>query len=166
MSSNFDYSIRLNCPGAVHAKDRNCRAAPRRHIDRPILRDSNTVWISLSWKPSNHSSRCCIDHCEGVSKIFRDVQQLSICRNTDARRISLSRFAFFFFRQNDRLRQRSATILPFVFINDVFITTRCVKLAAIRTERQSKKCGGLLKGLRNSSGSTVEDLDPLFSPAI
>ncbi len=147
---------------------RHGSGAPRRHVDRAVGADHHAIRVPPSRQTLRDAARAHVDDGEGIGEILRDVQAAAVRGErqlrwvADAGLMTAGRWR----RKHDAVGKDGRVAGPTKQVDTIGVSTGCAEPVPVRRKREAEECCGKINGLRDLSGSPVDDLDSGGRPSI
>jgi hypothetical protein len=107
-----------------------------------------------------------VHHCESITDVLGDVNEFSVGRECEARRIACARAVCrFCLRQLELVHERCRTVFPRIDKEHVRVAPRDPEASAVGREGGAIESSILEQRLRDLPRLQIDDLDALLAPA-
>ena len=149
-----------------NAELRHRAAAPSRDEHLTVRRERDAIGIMIGRKPLRDLTGRGVYHREPIADVFGDINEFSVGRERQSRRIACARAVRrFCLRQFELVLQRRGAVFPCIDEEHVGVAAGDAEAMAVGREGGAVECAILKQRLRDLPRLQIDDLNALLAPA-
>ena len=149
-----------------NAELRHRAAAPRRHKYLTVCRERDAIGIMIGGKPLRDLARRGVHHREPIADILGDINEFSVGRERQSRRIACARAVLrLCLCQFELVLERGRAVFPRIDEEHVGVAAGDAEVMAVGREGGAVECAILEQRLRDLPRLQIDDLNALLAPA-